>query len=109
VYDAARTSRLDDEVWHFLEPYLPWYLATWDRCARLIRGVVRLFVDRHWPASEFLATYAVGEQLTRALEEADRSGGGRRYIKKMRKLIAIGSLGVDKTHLEAVKEYWSRR
>jgi hypothetical protein len=108
VYDAVRSSRLDDEVWHFLEPYLPWYLITWDRCARLIRGVVRLFLDRHWPAPEFLAAFTAGEQFARALEEADQTRKGRRYIKKMHKLIAIGSLEADKPHLEALKEYWSR-
>jgi hypothetical protein len=49
VYNAARDEQLDDEMWSFVEPYLPWYVITWDRCVRLIRGVVRLFLERQWP------------------------------------------------------------
>jgi hypothetical protein len=105
VYDAARDSCLDDEIWSFVEPYLPWYLVIWDRCARLIRGVVRLFLDRQWPASEFIDTFQTAEQFHRALEEADMTRRGSRYIRGICDLISAGSLTVDHLRAEALKRY----
>lgn len=109
VYEGALTGSLDDEVWRFLQPYLPWYLVSWDRCARLTRGVVSLFLDRHWPPSEFVLTFAAGEQLARALDEADGTHKGTRFIKNLCKQIEIGALEVDDAHLEALKAYCARR
>lgn len=106
VYDAALSGGLDDELWSYVEPYLPWYLVTWDRCARLIRGVVRLFVDRQWPASEFLSTFRTGEQFRRALEEADRTYRGSRYINGICELSRAGSLTTDTLHAEALDQYF---
>lgn len=83
VYEAARTNTLGEGVWDYVEPYLPWYLVTWDRCARLIRGVVQAFLTRDWPVSEFIATFKTEEQFRRALEEADRTYAGSRYIRSI--------------------------
>jgi hypothetical protein len=105
IYDAARDELLDDETWSFLDPYLPWYLVTWDRCARLIRGAVRLFLERRWPATEFLSTFRSGEQFQRALGEADTSRRGSRYIKKICDLVSAGSLVVDQAHADILRQY----
>jgi len=105
VYDAARRDCLPEEVWAFVEPYLPWYLVTWDRCARLIRGVVRLFLDRQWPASDFLSTFQTGEEFRRALEEADTTRRGSMYIKRICDQTQMGSLTPDDAHADALKRY----
>jgi hypothetical protein len=83
VYEAARRNTLSEGVWDYVEPYLPWYLITWDRCARLIRGVVQAFLARDWPVSEFIATFKTEEQFRRALEEADRTYQGSRYVRSI--------------------------
>jgi hypothetical protein len=82
VYEGAkRGGGVDDLLWGFVEPYLPWYRVTWDRCARLTRGVVRQFLERRWPAVEFLLTFPTAEQLDRALGETSGSLRGWRYIR----------------------------
>lgn len=82
VYEGAKQGGgIDDELWGFVEPYLPWYLVTWDRCARLVRGVVRQVLEQRWPAVEYLATFGTAEQLARALKETARTPRGRRYIR----------------------------
>lgn len=83
VYEAARQNRLENGIWELVDPYLPWSLITWDRCARLIRGVLGAFLERSWPPSEFLKTFATEEQFTRAVEEASWSREGNRYIKRL--------------------------
>jgi hypothetical protein len=108
VYNAARDDRLDEEIWRYIDPYLPWYLVTWDRCARLIRGVVHLFVDRRWPASEFVATFRTDEQFRRALEEAERTTTGTRYIRQMCGCLREGSIIVDELHEKILKPYCNR-
>jgi hypothetical protein len=84
VYEGAKEGGgVDDQLWGFVEPYLPWYRVTWDRCARLIRGVVRQFLEQRWPAAEFLSTFRTAEQLDRALDEASGSLRGSRYIRRV--------------------------
>jgi hypothetical protein len=103
VYNAAYNNRLDDNVWSFVEPYLPWYVVTWDRCIRLTRGVVRLFLDRDWPHSEFLLTFATPEQFSRALEETDRTRRGRWYVNQMCRF--INSSFVDEVHADILRRH----
>jgi hypothetical protein len=105
IYKAAWDNVLDDETWAFVEPYLPWYLVTWDKCARLIRGVVHLFVDRRWPANEFSSTFVTAEEFQRALEEASRTRRGSRYIKGICDQVRSGSLTIDKVRAGVLTRY----
>jgi len=79
-----------------------------DRCVRLIRGVVRLFLERQWPASEFLSTFLTAEQFQRAIEEADRTRTGSRYIKWMCDLTTSDSETVDEVHAQILARYCTR-
>jgi hypothetical protein len=82
VYEGTKQGGgLDDHLWSFIEPYLPWYRMTWDRCKRLLRGIVRKALDHQWPTTAFLNTFQSVEQLERALKEAERSSRGSRYIR----------------------------
>jgi hypothetical protein len=84
VYEGAKEGGgLDHSLWGFIEPYLPWSRMTWDRCKRLVRGVVRQFIDRQWQQEEFLATFRSVEQLQRALDEASRTSRGFRYARSV--------------------------
>ncbi len=105
VYEAARNSHINDETWAFVEPYLPWYIVTWDRCARLIRGVVHLFLRRKWPPSEFASTFITAEQFQRALDEASRTRRGSRYVKGICEQARIGSLTIDKVQAEILARH----
>ena len=105
VYDAAREQRLDEEMWSFVEPYLPWYVITWDRCVRLIRGVVRLFVERQWPAPEFVSTFLTAEQFQHAMDEASSTRAGLRYIKGICDLTTSNSEVVDDVHSRILQHY----
>jgi hypothetical protein len=105
IYSAARDNFLNDEVWRYVEPYLPWYLVTWDRCARLVRGAVRLFLDRGWPVYEFVATFQTEEQFRRALMEAEGSARGYRFIVEMCGLLNRGLITVDAIHEQALRPY----
>jgi len=105
VYEAAHNNLIDDETWAFVEPYLPWYIVTWDKCARLVRGVVHLFLSRKWPASEFASTFITSEQFQRALDEASRTRRGSRYIKGICEQVRAGSLTIDKVHAEILARH----
>ena len=105
VYNAARRNELNQEVWSFVEPYLPWYLVTWDRCARLIRGVVRRFLDRAWPAAKFVSTFRTDEEFRRALKDADATREGTQYIHQICEFVRAGSIKVDTIRGRALAEY----
>lgn len=81
IYEAARVDGLPVYLWDYVEPELPWSRSNWDRCERLIKGAVRLFVDRRWPPEEFLATFGTREQLERAVSCAADSTSGRSYMR----------------------------
>lgn len=67
VYLAAREQRLPWELWKSLESQLPWHFLEWDRCATLIEGSVRRFVDRAWTADQFSRTFRSDEEFSRAV------------------------------------------
>jgi hypothetical protein len=105
VYEASRNCELGDRLWAFVEPYLPWYLVEWDRCARLVRGVVAAFVKRQWPFSEFVSTFVTDEQFNRALDEARRSRRGSRFVDKLLERVRNGSVNIGASRLEILSRY----
>jgi hypothetical protein len=95
VYEAARLNRLEDRIWELIDPYLPWYLINWDRCARLVRGVVRTFLDRNWPVREFTRTFVTDEQFARAAKEAAGRWRGERYLKRLQRTLRAGEISLS--------------
>lgn len=106
VYEAAKYNQLNDNLWGFVEPFLPWYWLTWDRCARLIRGVVRKFVEHDWSTAEFVDTFMTHEQLGRALAEAKSFHQGGAYVRKLRRQIKAGDIVIDGYREAALKQLW---
>ncbi len=52
VYHAAAESRMPDDLWQELTPWLPeGYWWTWDRCHRLRAGIAEKFRSEQWPAA----------------------------------------------------------
>jgi hypothetical protein len=104
VYESAKENQLNDDVWQFEEPYLPWYFATRNKSARLIRGAVQLFISSGWPAPEFLKTFLTIEQFRRAMEEADRTYSGYRYIQGICDA-AKTNVSLTPNHMEVLGSY----
>lgn len=70
IYWAAKRQQLPWDLWKGLEVQLPWHLFEWDRCARLIEGMVSRFVNRGWPAAQFIRTFRTDEEFERAIRAA---------------------------------------
>jgi hypothetical protein len=94
VYQAAEKDDLSVTAWEQLEPNLPWYSPSWDKCARLIRAATRAFVDRPWPIDAFFPTFATHEQLDRAFGEIQRMWGGSRFLRRLKKRVRNRSIDV---------------
>jgi hypothetical protein len=105
VYEAARLNRLEDGIWELIDSYLPWYLVTWDRCARLIRGVVWTFLDRNWPAREFTRTFATEEQFEREMEEAAKRWRGERYLKRLQRKARAGEISLSEHNRRSLERF----
>lgn len=97
VYESAMSGLLDEYSWELVEPFMPWYFLPWDRCARLIRGVVWAFVSRGWPPSDFVAAFKSEAQFRRALREAESFDDGVRYLHQVCQSLDVGTLVLDHT------------
>ncbi len=107
IYEAAAAGRSEDAVWEYVEPYLPWYAPSWDRCARLTQSVVRRFVRRSLSLTQFIRAFDTQEQLARALGEAAKGWEGRRYIRRLCRRKSHGRL-VMRTDQAATLEGFCR-
>ena len=83
IYRAAEVGKLPWDLWQRMEPLLPWHFLEWDRCARLIEGVVKRFRDYDWTPAAFFKTFDDGEQMKRAIK-ALLSIDGREYVRRVR-------------------------
>ncbi|HEX4194082.1 MAG TPA: hypothetical protein VHY80_13330, partial [Stellaceae bacterium] len=84
--------KLESIAWEQLEPVLPWHIPSWDKCARLIRGAARAFLDRAWPREEFCRTFSTSEQFERAVQEIHSMWGGSHFLRKLRDRVDDGSI-----------------
>jgi hypothetical protein len=102
VYEAVRNLAMPPNLWSYVDSYLPPYSPNWDRCARLVRGAVGLFVEYSWPPFEFVATFAEHEQFERAINAASGSRKGRRYVRGLLNAVAFG-LTVNRSQLAVLR------
>lgn len=92
VYDQAKFGKLPDDLWASVERVLPWIWTSWDRCLRLLKGVVRSFVENRWSVGQFWATFQTEEQKERAIEELEKTLEGRQYLKRALRSIGRGAV-----------------
>lgn len=82
VYQAAAASRLPDNAWYGLSPFLPvssWW-QDWDRCQRLRRGIADKFRTAQWPASRLDGITKDDRLFGEIITELRQSRSGRRVI-----------------------------
>jgi hypothetical protein len=95
VYDAAERSELPEEAWSIVSAVLPGSWLDWDRCDRLVKGVVRKFASSHWPVQDFLRIFASRMLLDRAVRVAKWSLGTSRYVEELCRSFKKGSLNLS--------------
>jgi hypothetical protein len=83
VHGAAADSRLPEPLWQMIEPFLPWYAFTWDRCIRLVRGALRGFLERGWESQYFFKVFSTDLARRQALHESEWSWEGRAYLRRL--------------------------
>ena len=88
VYRSLEASRLSADA----ERLVTWRLGWggwfgWDTCSRLRETVVDAFVDRHLDPETFGRLTDDGGLATSLINEAARSGRGRRYLAEVRKAL----------------------
>ena len=88
-YRAAAASQLEDEAWQLLDRRLPssmfWF--EWDRCRRLRSGVVNTFIDGKLSPLAFGGLTSDDDLFRALVDEAGRSSGGRRYLRRVHRAL----------------------
>lgn len=82
IYEAARLNTLMQDNWDLIEPHLPWTLFNWDKCARLIRGIVHLFIENELAFADFVHSFRTEEEFDRALRVAPFERNGLAYLNQ---------------------------
>jgi hypothetical protein len=86
VHNALKYNELEYHYWRILENKLPqveiW--RSWDKCERLRRGFVEIFINNDWPFQAFLQSVPDKETFTRILEYCNKTYNGRKYIKNLK-------------------------
>ena len=82
VYHAAAASRLSDDTWRGLLPFLPsssWW-QDWDRCERLRKGVAEKFRSEQWPARRLVGITKDDNVFAEIIGELRYWYSGRRVL-----------------------------
>jgi hypothetical protein len=86
VYKALHDHRLPPDVESLAKWRLSWGTwLDWDSCSRLRETVVRRFIDRHLDPETFGRLTDDGPLAISLIDEAARSGRGRKYLGEVRK------------------------
>jgi hypothetical protein len=89
LHDRIVLSQLSWKALETLEPFLPrldWAHA-WDTALRLRLAIVRAFVDRQIPETNFVSLSNRRETLRLLMKAADITEGGRRYAKAIQQAL----------------------
>ncbi len=103
AYEAAEHSQLPEEAWWIVSDVLPGSWWTWDRCQRLIEGVVNQFARWQWPVQEFVRSFGRVELLDRALDVAKWNWRGTKYHDEVCRAFAQGRIEVSEGQARALR------
>jgi hypothetical protein len=103
TYAAAAGNYLPDQSWSLLHSRLPdsgfWF--SWDRCQRLLAGIVDLFVKRDLSPSLFAALVKDTGLFALLASEAGKSRRGRRFLSLVRD--AVGNQNAFSSQVQAIE------
>jgi hypothetical protein len=82
VYNAAVSSRLSNDAWYQLLPFLPpsgWW-QEWDRCERLRKGIAEKFRSEQWPSWQLVRITNDDRIFVDIIAELRQRRSGRRVL-----------------------------
>jgi len=103
VYEAVALSELPEQVWSMLSAVLPGSWWDWDRCDRMVRGVVRKFARSNWPVQKFIRTFESRKLLERALRFAKWDWESSGYFNEVCQTFRRGMLDVSEAQARALR------
>lgn len=95
TYDAASSSRLEDEEWEWLReqaPAVSWY-RDWDRCERLAAALARLLTNRDASLEIVFGIVHSRPAIRKVTALLDDDKNSRPYLKSLRRAVASSSIG----------------
>jgi hypothetical protein len=87
VHDAAEKDNLPYDSWRLLEglvPELP-VIKNWDKCERLIRGLVERYSRGKWPVHSLAQVTRREDILRRIVKRCLKKDDGRRFVELLKK------------------------
>lgn len=103
IYDAAERNALSAESWGVVSASLPGSWWQWDKCVRLIQGVVDKFASCSWPIEHFVLTFEEPKQLEGALGYAKWHWSARDYFLKVCRVFHGNELSVTPGQAEVLR------
>jgi hypothetical protein len=105
VYRAAWNGQLPDKGWRLMEHRLPSSMwSSWDRCLRIQKGVVELFVDRDLDPFTFASLTSDDWLFSLLVNSARSSYRGRRYISRVRDAVASSNAAARLSSLTTLSD-----
>jgi hypothetical protein len=106
VHAALATGDMPWAGWRLIHLRLPWVWpwAEWDRCWRVRQAIVDRFVDFDLDPAQF-GILTDDEALWRGLVDlAARTGRGRRYLERTRRVLRDSQTTIQKLRAEYIKK-----
>lgn len=106
LYRALQDDRLPSDVARMVNSRFDWSIwSSWDECSRLRETVVARFVDRGLDPGMFGRLTDDGALATSLIDEAAKSGRGRRYLEDVRRCLK----NADEKGISARADYIARK
>jgi hypothetical protein len=85
IYQLARDEELDSKIWEILEPVVPEiaWPNNWDRCERMVRGLIASFVRYAWPPQQIYYCVSQNRVWDRFPKSAKKVDGGVAFMQKL--------------------------
>ncbi|MCC7518808.1 MAG: hypothetical protein IT578_06445 [Verrucomicrobiae bacterium] len=84
IHQVAWDDAMPEDTWFILDPIVPhlWWRRDWDKCERLRRKLIEVFVKFHWPIIKLADCVKNKAFLSRVIESAKHVDGGREFVSQ---------------------------
>jgi hypothetical protein len=109
VHNAARDEKLPYECWEKISgklPELSWF-KSWDKCERLRRGLINLFIYKHWMPMYFFIATNQEDVFERIIKYSMEHKETRKYIKKIFNEIPSLNQYVSTFQSKIIRKYYN--